>query len=382
MSDSIKAKTLEKLIHKSNALDQKSERLARQARNRAERAAKRAARQGDRLKSGAAESRVFNILLVAQNGRLAREALLFAASLRRNAPGSAGRLILAEPLPEAAWEGVETAIPPQIRADLLALGAEIRPFVARHFGRAYPYGNKIEALAVLPEGEPFVFFDSDTLVLGDLGRLPLDFSRPSASMRRSGTWPLPPPYGPGYAGIWGALYRRFGLDFESSLDPAQCDEHWERYLYFNAGWFFGADPAEFGRRFLDWALAVRADPGDELACQSLDPWLDQIVLPLVIHSLGGGRPGPELCGLDGATTCHYRNLSLLYAREPEPALHLMETLLAQPSIARHFAEDPAYRKLVLEGEGRRTARQLQNPAHQVAEQALRHRLKRQGLWFR
>ena len=36
----------------------------------------------------------------------------------------------------------------------------------------------------------------------------------------------------------------------ASLDLEQPDEHWERYLYFNAGWFFGADPALFAQRFL------------------------------------------------------------------------------------------------------------------------------------
>jgi hypothetical protein len=47
-----------------------------------------------------------------------------------------------------------------------------------------------------------------------------------------------------------------------------------------------------------------------LAIQSLDPWLDQVVLPLVIHSFGGGRPALELDGLDGDITCHYRLLPL------------------------------------------------------------------------
>ena len=74
-------------------------------------------------------------------------------------------------------------------------------------------------------------------------------------MRRTATWPEPPPYGPGYGAIWKSLYDRFGLDFASSLDMAQPDEHWERYLYFNAGWFLGTDGPEFGRRFAgeaDW----------------------------------------------------------------------------------------------------------------------------------
>ncbi|MDQ7262298.1 hypothetical protein NM680_10890 [Paracoccus sp. PS-1] len=383
-----------------------AERAARQAANRAERQARRAARQAeragrrgaeaeeDRAEAGgpsggqhhprpAAATRPFNILLVGQGMRLGGQAALFAASLRRNAPGWRGRLIVAEPQPGGAWCGAQTRMPETARAALAAFGAEILPFTATHFGAGYPYGNKIEALALLPPGEPFVFFDSDTLVTGPLERLSLDFARPSASMRRSATWPEPPPYGPGYGAIWKSLYDRFGLDYESSLDRSQPDEHWERYLYFNAGWFFGADPQEFGRRFLDWALAIRDDPGEALACQSLDPWLDQVALPLVIHSLGGGRPGPELAGLDGWATCHYRNLSLLYARESDAVVALIEELAADPRIAPLLADDEAARHLIAEGAGRSRIRPLfagEDPP--PTEKAMRQRLRRAGLWFR
>ena len=51
-----------------------------------------------------------------------------------------------------------------------------------HFGEYYPYGNKIEARSVLPEGEPFLFFDTDTLITGAFDRVPFDFKRPSASL--------------------------------------------------------------------------------------------------------------------------------------------------------------------------------------------------------
>ena len=71
---------------------------------------------------------------------------------------------------------------------------------------------------------------------------------------------------------------------------------------------------------MHYAHSIRWDTPDELASQSLDPWLDQVALPLVIHSYGGGRPGPELAGLDGAITTHYRALPLLYARESDAAV--------------------------------------------------------------
>lgn len=389
------------------SLGNAAERASRQERNRAERQARRSAKQAERAArkdapppqpesapemldcqdvaphaQDALATGSFNILIVAQAGRLSRQALLFCASLRLSAPDFRGRLIVAEPQPAGAWSGVDTRVDPKIRKQLSELGAELRPFTAQHFGRAYPHGNKIEALSILPADEPFVFFDSDTLITGPLDQVPTDFQRPSASMRRSATWPEPPLYGPDYAEIWRSLYTRFGLDFETSLDSTQFPDHWERFLYFNAGWFFGADPRQFGQRFLDWSLAVANDPGEALACQSLNPWLDQVVLPLVIHSLHGGRPGPELAGLDGDISCHYRNLSLLYARESDDAVMLAEKLFSDPSIACHFAEDEGFQRLVAGAEGREVVRPMFKRPSNLSEQPIRQQLKRAGLWFR
>lgn len=324
----------------------------------------------------------FNIISIVQNGRLGFEAVALASSLRRASPDFAGRLIFAEPAPEEKWHGVDTEVPDQIRNALTEYGAEIIPFTAHHFGQEYPYGNKMEALSSMPENENFLFLDTDTLIIGDIARMPFDFSRPSASMRRSATWPEPPLYGPGYTEIWRSLYERFGLDFESSLDLTQFDEHWERYLYFNAGWFFGQDPKSFGERYLDWALQIRNEPGDALACQTLDVHLDQVALPLVIHSLGGGRPGPELSGMDGDVTCHYRYLGLLYARESDAAVEAAD-LLAQDKIARRILRewDP-FKTLVLRNAGLRKARPMFDRSIPENEKRTRNVLKRAGYFTR
>lgn len=389
------------------AEDKAAERAARRQRNRAEREARqaanreaRAARKGDaaahpapvqfrpawpgkpRTLSAPAASTPFNILAIGQSGRLEREAVLLASSLRHSAAGFAGRLIVAEPQPSGAWETRDVRMSPASREALQALGADIVPLHAREFGRAYPHGNKIEALSLLPAGEPFLFLDSDTVVTGALDRVQFDFARPTASMRREGTWPEPPLYGPGYEGIWRSLYDRFGLDFASSLDPAQPDEHWERYLYFNAGWFSGPDPAEFGRRFLDWSREVRNDPGEALATQELVPWLDQVVLPLVVHSLGGGRPGPELAGMDGDVTWHYRRLPLLYASGPDSAVETVEALARLPELAPVMADWDAWQQLVVAGNGRRLVRPLfDRDRLPKREQAIRQTLRANSLWF-
>jgi hypothetical protein len=323
-----------------------------------------------------------SLLIVGQAGRLEFEAIIFLASLRRASPDWQGKVIVAEPRPEGGWSGYDTLLSDAARGILTDLGAQIVPFTSQVFGSAYPQGNKIEALSLLPANEPFVFFDTDTLITGPIDAISTDFSRPSASMRREGTWPLPPLYGPGYAGIWKSLYDRFGLNFDSSLDPDQPDEHWERYLYFNAGWFLGNDPVEFGRRYLSWAKEVRDDPNDELACQVLDPWLDQIVLPLVINSFGGGRPGPELNGLDGNISFHYRKLPLLYALGSEEQIAHIEASVADKAIKQHLKTWEPARKLIYQEKGRDKVRSLfaGRPLPRQ-ERAIRNQIKSKGWWL-
>jgi hypothetical protein len=324
----------------------------------------------------------FNLLAVVQSGRLAYEAVVLAASLRQSDPGFAGRLILAHPVKGRLWPADPAPRNAAILGLLDELGAELRPFESRRFGQDYPYGNKIEALSVLPAGEPFLFLDTDTLVTGALSAVAFDFDRPSASMRREGTWPEIELYGPGYAATWRSLYDRFGLDFPSSLDLARPDEHWTRYLYFSAGWFFHRDPAAFGARFLDWAASVRDDPPPELACQSLDPWLDQVVLPLVVHSFGGGRPGPELAGLDGEVTCHYRTFPLLYAREGDLAVEVLERALAPNRVKKVLKEYEPILRTVYQGRGAKARAMFDRADLPRREQAIRNRLRKAGLWMR
>lgn len=162
----------------------------------------------------------FNIMIVGQGGRLGYEALLFAASLRQSMPDFTGTLYVAEPQPGPLWDHDPRMSQP-VKEALVAMGAAIAPFEIVHFGQSYPQGIKIEGLSVLPAGTSFVFFDTDTLITGDLTKVAFDFSRPSASMKRTATWPVEDLYWPGYTAIWKSLYDRFGLNFQSSLDTSQ-----------------------------------------------------------------------------------------------------------------------------------------------------------------
>ena len=166
----------------------------------------------------------FNIVIVAQAGRLQYEAVLFLSSLRQNSPLFKGQVFVAEPIQGPLWQKDPKISSEGCREALHHLGATFISFENKHFGGSYPYGNKIECLKELPPNEPFVFFDTDTLICGELCEVPFDFARPSASLRREGTWPVLELYGPGYTEIWKSLYDMFGLDFESSLDLSYPDE--------------------------------------------------------------------------------------------------------------------------------------------------------------
>ncbi|WP_107816811.1 hypothetical protein [Celeribacter persicus] len=324
----------------------------------------------------------FNVVVIGQDGRLMYEALLFAASLRAMDPGFKGKLFIAEPQPGEKW-----ADDPRMKqADLLdafkRLDAEILPFESRHFGQIYPYGNKIEALLALPEGEPFVFFDSDTLITGPLSSVPFDFSRPCASLKVEGTWPQIELYGPGYTEIWKSLYDLFELDFESSLDLDQPDEYWKRYLYFNAGFFFYECPRKFGQRFLDYALEIRDNPPEAASLQVFDPWLDQVALPLVIHSFGGARRTLPEDTLDGAISCHYRTFPLLFAREDDRVVEVLREVTHPNWIKKVLKEYEPIKRLVYQPKGEKIRAMFDRENLPRREQMIRNQIKKAGLWMR
>ncbi len=324
----------------------------------------------------------FNIMVVGQSGRLQYEAVLFAASLRHASPDFSGKVFVAVPQPGPLWTH-----DPQIKSqDILdafeRLDVTLLPFESKVFGQSYPFGNKIEALSALPENEPFVFFDTDTLITGDITSVPFDFDRPSASRRCEGTWPQIELYGPGYTAIWRSLYDKFGLDFENSLNPDFPDEYWRRYLYFNAGFFYYRCPRVFGDLFLKYAQDIRDDPPKELVCQSLDPWLDQIALPLVIHTLGGGRDALPTGYLDGPVSCHYRLMPLLYAREPQFVIETLETVTAPNKIKKVLKGYEPMLRMVYQKRGQKVRALFDQDNLPRKEQAIRNRIKSNGFWMR
>ena len=333
-------------------------------------------------RKGEASSGRFNILVIGQAGRLQYEAVLLAASLKSAMPNFAGKLFVGVPENSPKWHRDPAIKSDTVLSILKELGAEILPFESAVFGSRYPNGNKIEALPAMPKGEPFLFLDTDTLILDDLGKVPFDFDRPSASMKREATWPKIELYGPGYNATWKSLYDRFGLDFESSLDLGFPDEYWQRYLYFNAGYFYFRCPREFGARYLEYAREIYHDRPEELVCQELDPWLDQVALPLVIHSFGGGRV-PEVSNrMDGEVTCHWRVLPLLYARENDRVVEVLEEVSAPNRIKKVLKEYDPFKRMIYQGRGHKVRALFDRDNLPRREQAIRNQIKRNGFWMR
>ncbi|WP_425038332.1 hypothetical protein [Primorskyibacter sp. S187A] len=329
-----------------------------------------------------AQEQIFNIAFVGQAGRLQYEALILAASIKASMPRFKGQVFCLEPQPGPLWGRDPRITDEPVRNMLIELGVTFLPFDNKIFGDSYVQGNKIEGLRALPEGEPFLFLDTDTLILRDLREVGFDFARPSASLRRENTWPKTELYGPGYGAIWKSLYDKFDLDFESSLDLSQPDEFWRRYLYFNAGFFFGSCPRVFGALFEEYATAIRDDPPRELVCQVMDPWLDQVALPLVIHALGGSRDSAQHGMMDGSHHCHYRTLPLLYARESDAAVAQLESVVAPNRIKKLLkAYEPALR-MIYQGRGAKARDLFDRDVLPRKEQAIRNRLKREGYWMR
>ena len=320
------------------------------------------------------------IFAVIQKGRLEYEALLFALSFRASNSDFDGRLIFAEPQPNHRWNEDPRAQDPGVRDLLAELDVEIVPFENEVWGQDYPNANKIEALQVLPKNEPFIFFDTDTYFKSSLATVDFDFEKPTASRKVEATWPKKTLYGPNIGEIWASLYDRFGLDLAPSLDPAWPDLHWRRYLYFNAGYFYFRCPQEFGARYLEYAREIDHNPDDALAAQTLRPWLDQVALPLVIHSLGGGRNDAVNTKLDGEVTHHYRSMSLFYARESDEELAKMEDLVSPNKLKKVLKNHEPFKKLIYQNKGKK-ARRLFADGLPANEAIIRKRLKNQNVCF-
>jgi hypothetical protein len=318
----------------------------------------------------------FDIVIVAQSGRIEHEAALFAASLRVNSPGFAGRLFVAEPQPGPLWPK-DPRMSGAVRAVLDRLDAIHLPFESPRFGAAYPQENKVAAMAALPDERPAVFFDSDTIITGEIGGLDLG-ATPTASMRRENTWPVDQPYGPEPEDIWAGLYDRFEADFASTVENSRPKSDWQRFLYFNAGLIFAPEPQRLAGTLSQIMHLIHDDPPP---CQPLDPWLDQIALPIAVTKLGGGRPTGDFNRLDGALSIHYRKMPLLFATAPDAVIEGLGKVASPNWLKKVLKRYEPFRRFLYQGAGARARDLFDRDALPGTEKPIRQELRKNGLWI-
>ena len=127
---------------------------------------------------------------------------------------------------------------------------------------------------------------------------------------------------------------------------------------------------------------MRDNRPEEMILQPLDPWLDQVVLPLVIHSFGGGRPGDDLAGLDGDLTCHYRMLPLLYARESDTVVRTLTDVSAPNKVKKWLKQYEPFKRMIYQGRGEKVRALFDQNDLPPREQQIRNRIKKEGFWLR
>ncbi len=112
------------------------------------------------------------------------------------------------------------------------------------------------------------------------------------------------------------------------------------------------------------------------------PWLDQIALPLVIHSLGGGRPGPGLAGHGRRGHLPLPHPAAALRKESDQAVTVLEALAEVKENRRILRDWAPVKQMVYQNGGKRARALFDRSDLPHREQAIRNTLKREGLWVR
>jgi hypothetical protein len=229
-----------------------------------------------------------NVVLIAQRGRIGYQALLSVASIRAHHPANEIRMFVCIPRNSKLWKrdpGVDDA---DLMNAFHQYDCETVFIDNSDFGSDYPHGNKFYAILSLPPEHPFMFLDSDTIVTGRLSLADFDFAQPRLKIANP-NWPVlgNSPYT--VAEIWSSLYEFFGLDPAEYVD-SNCDVNSHRcYPYYQANAMYFAEAGRFGSMMLEMAKQLWSQQPEPVQTQPLKPWLDQVVLPLVLAKLGVPR---------------------------------------------------------------------------------------------
>ncbi|NNU80656.1 hypothetical protein HMH01_09430 [Halovulum dunhuangense] len=223
------------------------------------------------------------IAIIAQNGRLQYEAVLFVETARYFCGDKVDIYILI-PRRGENWSNEPDNINPQILDYFVKSGCHIVPFKNEIWGQSYPEGNKICCLRELPAGRPFIFFDSDQIITADVSELKFDFSHPLVSPGGH----MFPVQGQDQKfsteEYWRAVYE---VCSETPRKANAREDIKDSFPYYNAGCFGFEDPAQFHEKWMHFACLVDRSQHEIVLDQPKRPWLDQITLPVVCSHFGG-----------------------------------------------------------------------------------------------
>ncbi len=81
-------------------------------------------------------------------------------------------------------------------------------------------------------------------------------------------------------------------------------------------------------------------------------------------------------------TCHYRHFPLLYARESDRVVEVLETVAAPNRIKKVLKGHEPIKRMVYQGRGRKLRAMFDRDNLPRKEQAIRNRIRAAGFWMR
>ena len=81
-------------------------------------------------------------------------------------------------------------------------------------------------------------------------------------------------------------------------------------------------------------------------------------------------------------TCHYRTLPLLYARESDLVVKVLEAVATPQAIKKVIKDYEPFRRMIYQGKGAEVRALFDRGDLPRREQMIRNAIKRAGLWYR
>lgn len=292
-----------------------------------------------------------NVAIVAQKGRIAYQAVLSAASIRAHHPREQIRIFICVPKNSALWEQDPAIDDVEMLDAFKRYDCELVSFDNADFGSSYPISNKFYSILSLPPNERFLFLDSDTLLVAPMRPDSFNFSEPGLTDAMP-NWPVARD---GYtiAEIWESLYTLFGLDASAYFDPERGVNEHQCYPYYQGNVMFYERAGAFGREMLEMAKQLWREQPKPVQKQKLKPWLDQIVLPLVLAKLGAPRRKKSDSFRD--VIVHYQYTIFLTVRNAR-AIECFGELTKDPRLVSVLNHDEGFRYFMSEEGRERTKR--------------------------